>query len=223
MPEEPPRSQPSDPQRPPPPAPGAGGPPPPPAGYPAPAQYGGQTPPGGWQQPIRPPSPWAPYLASWWSRVGAALLDALIITVPALALYFLVFFGGLGLFAAGGENEAVATGAIIGVLVGFGIFILVALAIALLYAPLTMRREGEHNGQTWGKQIVGVKVVRADGQPVEFGFAALREVVVKWLLFAVVGGFFFSIPTLLDYLWPLWDDENRCLHDMLVDSRVIRA
>ena len=38
---------------------------------------------------------------------------------------------------------------------------------------------------------------------------------------ASIGGFFF-IPTLLDWLWPLWDDENRALHDMLVSSHVVR-
>ena len=46
---------------------------------------------------------------------------------------------------------------------------------------------------------------------------------VPWLLFGFVGGFFFSIPTLVDYLWPLWDDENRCLHDMVVSTHVVKA
>ena len=52
--------------------------------------------------------------------------------------------------------------------------------------------------------------------------AFLREFVVKSLLFGFVGGFFFSIPTLLDCLWPLWDDSDRCLHDMVVTTHVVR-
>ena len=86
-----------------------------------------------------------------------------------------------------------------------------------------MAREGEHNGQTLGKQIVGIRVVRDSGEQVDCRLAFIREFVVKGLLFGFVGGFFFSIPTLLDYLWPLWDDENRCLHDMVVSTHVVRV
>ena len=86
-----------------------------------------------------------------------------------------------------------------------------------------MARGGENNGQTFGKQIVGIRVVRDVGQPFDMAAAFVRELVVKQLLFNFVGGFFFSIPTLLDYLWPLWDDQNRALHDMVVKSHVVRA
>jgi uncharacterized RDD family membrane protein YckC len=27
---------------------------------------------------------------------------------------------------------------------------------------------------------------------------------------------------LMDVLWPLWDEENRALHDFFVDTRVVR-
>jgi hypothetical protein len=50
----------------------------------------------------------------------------------------------------------------------------------------------------------------------------LREVAVKWLLFNAVGGSVtFGIAPLIDVLWPLWDEENRALHDLLVDTRTI--
>jgi uncharacterized RDD family membrane protein YckC len=39
----------------------------------------------------------------------------------------------------------------------------------------------------------------------------------------VVGGFLLGIPWLIDVLWPLWDDENRALHDMIVKSHVVRS
>ena len=46
---------------------------------------------------------------------------------------------------------------------------------------------------------------------------------MKWLLFNVIGGAFtFGLAALIDDLWPLWDEEHRALHDMVVDSRVIR-
>ena len=53
-----------------------------------------------------------------------------------------------------------------------------------------------------------------------FGFAVLREVVIKGLLFGIVGSITGGIAPLLDVLWPLWDEENRALHDFVVDTRV---
>ena len=29
--------------------------------------------------------------------------------------------------------------------------------------------------------------------------------------------------SLLDALWPLWDDEHRAIHDMVVGTRVVEA
>ena len=55
-----------------------------------------------------------------------------------------------------------------------------------------------------------------------FGWALLRQFVVIDLLFQVVGGFAIR-PRILDFLWPLWDAENRALHDMIVKSHVVRV
>lgn len=193
--------------------------------HPAPAPPpGGPVPPGGWHEPI-PAAPVPGELAGWWSRVGAALIDALVITVPAVALLALVLLllaGPLGAVTISDSD----TGLLVGILVVVVSLLLLMSAIfvtALLYAPLTMRREGSHNGQTWGKQLLGIRVVRMSGEPQTFASAAAREAGVKFLLFGVVGGTLASIPTILDWLWPLWDDGNRALHDMVVDTRVIRA
>lgn len=183
-------------------------PPPPPQGPPS---YGGQQPPGGWHAPPAPvPSAWAGApLAGWGSRVGATLLDGLILLVPVAVLI------GVGLAIAQGSNAGAAVTIVIG-------FLAYAFAI-LFYAPLLMKRPGECNGQTFGKQIVGIRVVRDNGEAFTMGSAFVREFVVKNLLFGFVGGFFLSIPTLIDWLWPLWDDENRALHDMVVSTHVLRA
>jgi uncharacterized RDD family membrane protein YckC len=171
---------------------------------------GPETPPSGWQQPIAAPSGWeGKQLASWGSRVGATLLDWLILLIPVTLLIVLVVVVALS-SDVGGIVTAILSS-------------LLYLVAVLFYAPLLMGRQGAHNGQTWGKQIVGIRVVRDSGQPVDIGFAFLREFVVKGLLFGFVGSFFFSIPTLIDYLWPLWDDQNRCLHDMVVTTHVVRV
>jgi uncharacterized RDD family membrane protein YckC len=170
----------------------------------------GEAPPGGWASPIPTAQGWEGRpLASWGSRVGATLLDILILTVPMAVLI--------------GVIVAVAFSSDVGAVV-LGIFLGVTyLVAAFLYAPVLMAREGGGNGQSWGKQIVGIRAVRDVGQPFDFGNAFLREFVIKGLLFGTVGGWFLGIPTLLDYLWPLWDDENRCLHDMVAKTHVVRG
>lgn len=201
------------------PAPPTDAPAQPPATRPAggPPAYGGPVPPGGWNQPIAQPVPFAGRYASWWSRVGAAIIDAIIVTVPAIVLGAIIF-GGAGAAAVGDE-----TAGVIAFILGTLLYVAIVLVIALLYAPLLMKREGRANGQTWGKQALGIRVVRADGGPITFGFATLREVVVKGLLGGIAGSLTFGIATLLDVLWPLWDDQNRALHDMVVNTRVIKA
>jgi uncharacterized RDD family membrane protein YckC len=78
------------------------------------------------------------------------------------------------------------------------------------------------NGKTLGRMAVGNRVIRASGEPMTFVWAMLREVAVKALLFGFVSSFTFGLASLLDVLWPLWDDENRALHDFIVDTRTVK-
>jgi uncharacterized RDD family membrane protein YckC len=168
------------------------------------------VPPGGWQQPIPQAPGWRGRpLASWGSRAAAQLIDWLILLVPVIVLTIIVVA-----VAAGSDTGAIVTG-VLGALA-----YLIAL---LLYAPLLMAREGEHNGQTWGKQALGITVVRDNGETVGFGFAALREIVVKGLLVGIASSIIPFIPWFLDNFWPLWDDQNRALHDMVVSSHVVQV
>jgi len=99
------------------------------------------------------------------------------------------------------------------------VWVLCLAVAALLYAPVMMACT---NGKTLGRMACNIRVVRASGEPITFGFAVLREVVVKWFLFGIAGALTGGIAQLLDYLWPLWDEQNRCLHDIIVDTRVVR-
>jgi uncharacterized RDD family membrane protein YckC len=184
---------------------------PPPRGPEGPPSYSGPVPPGGWHQPIAQQQPgwWGKPLASWGSRVAATLIDWLILLVPVIVLTVIVIA-----IAAGSDTGAWVTGV-------FGF--LAYLVVLLLYAPLLMMREGERNGQTWGKQALGITVVRDNGEAMGFGWAALREWVVKGLLVSIASSIIPFIPWLLDNLWPLWDDQNRAIHDMIVSTHVVQV
>ncbi len=153
-------------------------------------------------------------LAGWWPRVGATVIDWLIVGIGAVILTIaLTAPFSIGFFAGGDVGFA-------SLVIGFLIAVVCVSIVALLYAPALMART---NGQTLGRMALGIRVVRANGKPIDFGYAMLREVAVKALLFGIAGGLTGGLAQLADYLWPLWDEENRALHDMIVDSRVIQA
>ena len=181
-------------------APGYGSPPPPGAGDPvAQPAYGGVT---------------GRYvLASWPSRVGAQLIDGLIIGIGALILFLPI---GAALGVAGASDSDTGIGAAI---IGLLFWVLCVTIIAVLYAPILMART---NGKTLGRMAMNIRVVRTSGEPITFGFAMLREVAVKAIGFGIAGSFTFGLANLLDSLWPLWDEENRALHDFIVSTRVVK-
>ena len=179
--------------------------------------YSSPPPPGAFGTPAHAAPPVAAagryQLAGWWSRVGAALIDGLIISVGALLI--LVLFGSVFSVGFFDSEETGVVALVVGLMLSF-----VAIAIvALLYAPLMMDRT---NGKTLGRMAMGIRVVRANGQPMTFAWAMLREVAVKALLFGFAGSITFGLANLADVLWPLWDDENRALHDFVVDTRTVR-
>jgi uncharacterized RDD family membrane protein YckC len=151
-------------------------------------------------------------LASWWSRAGALIVDGLIVGIGGLLLAIAITAPfSIGFFA--GEDAG-----LVSIFVGFLLAVVCVSIAALFYAPWLMART---NGKTLGRMATGIRVVRANGQPMTFGFAMLREVAVKALLFGIAGSLTFGIAQLLDYLWPLWDEENRALHDFIVDTRSV--
>jgi len=67
-------------------------------------------------------------------------------------------------------------------------------------------------GQTIGKMIFGLRVVRSDGQPLTYCRALAR----------VLGYFLSSIPFFLGFLWIGFTSSKRSWHDFLADTIVTR-
>ena len=188
-------------------------------GTPAPETPGYVTtpPPGAGGPPVPSSAPGAVegryVLAGWWSRVGAQLIDFAIVGVGGLLLAIAIMAPAGSLWFA---DEDVG---IVAIVVGLLLAVVCVSIVALLYAPALMART---NGKTLGRMATGIRVVRANGQPMTFGFAMLREVAVKALLFGTAGSITGGLANLIDVLWPLWDEENRALHDFVVDTRSVR-
>jgi uncharacterized RDD family membrane protein YckC len=187
--------------------------------WPPPAPgYGQQYPPAApyYYGPPRPNIPPGVTLSSWGRRLAAFLLDSILQMVLTLGVAVAVGFFVYGQ-ASGPDRDSAGWAA------GVIAYFVLALAWFTIYAPLTMRRQGEHNGQTWAKQWLGIRVIREDGHHVTAGTAFIRDVLMQDLVFGLVGSFLFNLPTLLDGLWPLWDDRNQALHDKVANTFVVNT
>ena len=84
-------------------------------------------------------------------------------------------------------------------------------------------------GQTPGKRLLGIRVMRSDGTPSRWGWTFIREFIVKFALFGVVADTVaFGVASLIDLLWAFWDRDRQTLHDkimktVVVDDRAFRS
>ena len=146
-------------------------------------------------------------LAGWWRRLGAYVVDAAVFIVVVGAAYLL----GGAIFGEDADGE-MSGGAVLLVMLAY-------LGMLLVYAPLLMGRVGGRNGQTLGKQALGIRVVRETGEPMSYGSGFVREILVKQLLGGITAGVF----TVVSCLWPLWDRRNQALHDKMCGTLVVRV
>jgi uncharacterized RDD family membrane protein YckC len=157
-------------------------------------------------------------LSGWWRRVGAAALDTVVILVPVVVVA--VVTGGYRITRSPQSGRLVAHVSVA--------YVVANAVLWLVYVTVCLCRSGDHNGQTLGKEVLGITVVRNDRQPIALGTVAIREVLCKSApsyVASVLGpvGVVLVLAVCLDYLWPLWDPENRALHDHVAKTRVVRA
>jgi uncharacterized RDD family membrane protein YckC len=100
-------------------------------------------------------------------------------------------------------------------------FIGVPIAFAAVTIPF-MLREGEHAGQTLGKQLFGLRVVSDCHGTVGKRRATGRELLVKAPFWTGSISLLF-VPAIVNGVWTWFDDERRGLQDRAAGTRVVRA
>ncbi len=166
-------------------------------------------------------------LADRGARLLAASIDELIVlgvSLPMLlgavpVLMSMVSAGISGVPAPGQTPPGLLdTGDIVrAMLTGPGTLITVVLLLA--WCAITAWLVAT-NGQSIGKRLVGIKVVRTDGSPASFARIFLLRNVVNGLpnLLPYVGWLYQLVDPLLIY-----QDSRQCLHDKIADTIVVRC
>jgi uncharacterized RDD family membrane protein YckC len=179
---------------------------PPPGGYP---QHPQQQ--SGYGQPPQAPSPYggpSGPRAGFWQRVGAYIIDIIIVSIPVLIL-----FGLLGGFDELGEESAAFSPMTEGENVAYS---LIGLVIGMSYFILL---EGGASGQTIGKRALSIRVIHQQtGGSIGYTRALGRNAVRTLPSLIPIVNWFWG---LLDALWMLWDREKQTLHDKAAGTLVV--
>ncbi|MVU79167.1 RDD family protein [Nocardia sp. ET3-3] len=190
-----------------------------PYGAPKQPAYGAPQPAYGAPQPAygAPQPGYAPFggygadYASWGARVGARLIDSLVVVGPFALLYIIAITAGTskptcttsGYYTSCDSGSMNALGLICS-LIGF---------VAWIGTGLFFAYQEGTTGQTLGKRVAGIRVIReTTGQPLGFGTAILRYLAENLTSFCGIG-----------WLWPLFDDKKQTLGDKMVGSIVVKA
>ena len=141
------------------------------------------------------------------TRLVATILDGIVIAVMVYLPFMVaaVMVGAIGR-ATGIGNDVGPLFLVIGSLgiVGF-----------IVWCWLTIKYV-RSNGQTIGKKILGIKVVRTDGSAISLGR-------IFWLR-NVVNGLISIIPLygIIDALF-IFGESRQCVHDKIADTFVVKA
>jgi len=130
------------------------------------------------------------------ARCSAFLLDYILTLFPLSVTLVLAFFVKRKLM----EPE-------VG---GFFQYVGYALTIAMIYFNWVYSYV--RFGQSFGKRFIGLRVIRADGQPLDYQTAGIRLLVFMLsLLFAGLG-----------FIGMLWNPKQRGLHDKIAKTLVVK-
>ena len=146
--------------------------------------------------------------AQWADRAVGYLIDSLLVGA-AMGILYLILGTFLAVIAGGlGASDQFASGACCMLIILFPISSLLVGFFNRVY--LVSKR-----GASIGQGVMKLKVVDANGNLLSIGTALLR-------LIAQVGIGLVPLGTILDLLWPLWDDKRQTLHDKVVGSFVLK-
>lgn len=133
-------------------------------------------------------------LANRTTRLGAVIIDVIIFSIPVILVIFLNHFNKM----------------LINTIFYSSLFIIIIVNLILLY----------QYGQTIGKKLLFIKIVRSNGSRAGLRRIILLRVLLTGLLTGIpkIGGIIYFADIIL-----IFKTDRRCLHDIIADTIVIKA
>ena len=167
-------------------------------------------------------------LSGWWRRAAAFAVDGVLVLLAWRVIWSL-FNGRIDRWVDNqrradayewrpsvGLHRWTTTDIYSGVAVAAACAML--LVVAAIYAGWFVPR---WKGGTPGRRLVGIRVMRAEGQRITVRWAIWRDVFARSALFSVLTVCSFGLGGVLMALWPAWEREARGFEDYLSKSRVV--
>lgn len=145
-----------------------------------------------------------PRFAGFWIRVGAYVIDQVILNLVALPTTIWLTVRMQNIMQQGFQGGQFDWGAYLGYM---GLSSAIGIFISILYNVFFVGRYAA----TLGKMLVKIKIVTADGGRVTYLRALGR----------LGGQIVSSMTCMIGYLLPIWDPEKRALHDHMCNTRVV--
>ena len=147
-------------------------------------------------------------LADRGTRLGAAILDSIAFFAMVYAP-FLVFYMLTGYAFSSMGNATMGPDQVMGMgLASAGVGFVIWCAITVRFI--------RQNGQSIGKRILGIKVVRRDGTAISFARLFWLRNFVTWIISLV------PLFSIVDSLF-IFGESRQCLHDKIADTIVVVA
>ena len=145
----------------------------------------------------------------FWIRVGAHLIDGIILSIVEGVLAITAFGGTfVEVLRQASTGSAPDPAAIVSMLVSIGLMQLVGFGVTVAYFSFFHYRYGA----TPGKMACGLKVVTPEGGGISVGQAIGRY----------FGSILSGLILCIGFMMAGWDEEKRSLHDRMAGTRVIR-
>jgi uncharacterized RDD family membrane protein YckC len=177
-------------------------------GYAAPAQAG-------WQVPVASSSSASAGYAGFWLRLVAAIIDGIVLSIPMLPVFLLIF---LGTFRNMQELQNIQDPTMLWTILGPKILlVLIITAIASWLYWALMESSGWQ--ATLGKKALGLVVTDLQGNRISFGRASGRFFSGRGVSsIPYLGGLYFIV----DCLCVAFTGRKQAIHDMIASTLVLR-
>ncbi len=143
--------------------------------------------------------------ASWGRRVLAMIVDSVLVFLAILPFSVCALF--LDAIASSGSGYSYAP---FSSMLSCVSYLLFGAYFTVLHA---------RTGQTAGKKVAGIRVVRiANNLPPSFGLALAR-----FIAYLVEGFLCYLLIGFLGFLWPLWDSQKQTWHDKVAGTIVVKV